>query len=82
MKGCSKLKNVVKDRKKELDKTERMFRIIYDAVAHFKNKLASNMLKLDKILTRLENDKEREMLPCKANVMSLMSSYDDSNYLG
>ena len=80
-KGREQLKYVMKDRKKELVKMKRMFGIIFAAVAHFKRKSTKNMLKLDKILKKLKDGNERQMLDYESKAVSLMSSYDDSNYV-
>ena len=71
----------MKDRKKELDKTKRIFGIIFDAVAHFKRKAATNMLKLVTILQRPKDGNERKMLACESKSVMLMNSHDDSNYV-
>ena len=58
---------------------KRIFGIIFDAVTHFKRKSAKNILKPKKILKRLKDGNERQMLDYKRKAVSLMSSYDDSN---
>ena len=78
--GRDKLKDIVKERKRERDKLERKIKLVYDSVKHFREYQEKEMENLDQRAMNVEADEAREVRSWEANLNALLSTFNMDTY--
>ena len=76
--GREKLKNIVVERGKQIAIEERKLELIYDAVAHYKTKMAAVLVELDEVMNRTTR---RELQPWESTILAARKQFDEAAYM-
>ena len=79
--GEELLKNVVRDRRTEIEKEERRFNVIYNSVTYFKRKAAKNLAELRIINEKRRAGERRVLEQCELDNHREIEAFDYEAYL-
>ena len=79
--GEEKLKNVVEERRKELEKERRRLSVIYDSVAYFKSKMKDNREELKRTVDKYKSGNVREMEGWEVRMQRGKEAFNEEAYL-